>query len=138
MCSEKGLSTASKQLTGLVAKVIGVDISPHMQPDDMPENLWLQVSDPEPQQSSAWGIMYWPRSNGRRECRYHTAMNLRWQRVWPAFKRFMTQDAKVTLSRSTTSTVHSPFRLTTSTSSNRDSSRPASIEFDGRLTFGIL
>lgn len=45
---EKGFSTASKQLTGLAAKVIGVDISPHMQPDDMPENLWLQVSDPEP------------------------------------------------------------------------------------------
>ncbi|RJE27057.1 hypothetical protein PHISCL_00642 [Aspergillus sclerotialis] len=26
-------------------EVIGVDISPHMQPDDMPDNLWLQVDD---------------------------------------------------------------------------------------------
>ncbi|ODH37363.1 hypothetical protein ACO22_02638 [Paracoccidioides brasiliensis] len=26
-------------------EVIGVDISPHMKPDDTPENLWLQVDD---------------------------------------------------------------------------------------------
>ncbi|EAU38197.1 conserved hypothetical protein [Aspergillus terreus NIH2624] len=26
-------------------EVIGVDISPHMNPDDTPENLWLQVDD---------------------------------------------------------------------------------------------
>lgn len=25
-------------------QVIGVDISPHMKPDETPENLWLQVS----------------------------------------------------------------------------------------------
>ncbi|KAF7125885.1 hypothetical protein CNMCM5793_002244 [Aspergillus hiratsukae] len=28
-----------------VIKVIGLDISPHKNPDDMPENLWLQVDD---------------------------------------------------------------------------------------------
>lgn len=27
-----------------MVKVIGVDVSPHMKPDDTPENLWLQVS----------------------------------------------------------------------------------------------
>lgn len=26
-------------------EVIGVDIAPHMSPDDVPENLWLQVSE---------------------------------------------------------------------------------------------
>ncbi|KMU84154.1 hypothetical protein CIHG_01940 [Coccidioides immitis H538.4] len=26
-------------------KVIGVDVSPHMRPDDTPDNLWLQVDD---------------------------------------------------------------------------------------------
>ncbi|CAG8115608.1 unnamed protein product [Penicillium nalgiovense] len=26
-------------------EVIGVDIAPHMSPDDMPDNLWLQVDD---------------------------------------------------------------------------------------------
>ncbi|KAJ5444601.1 uncharacterized protein N7458_008473, partial [Penicillium daleae] len=29
----------------LLAKVIGVDIAPHMSPDDVPNNLWLQVDD---------------------------------------------------------------------------------------------
>jgi len=27
------------------SKVIGIDISPHMKPDETPENLWLQVDD---------------------------------------------------------------------------------------------
>ncbi|KAM5429848.1 hypothetical protein McanMca71_004307 [Microsporum canis] len=26
-------------------EVIGIDVSPHMKPDDMPDNLWLQVDD---------------------------------------------------------------------------------------------
>ncbi|KAJ9301648.1 hypothetical protein DTO217A2_7561 [Paecilomyces variotii] len=28
-----------------MTKVIGVDVSPHMKPDETPENLWLQVDD---------------------------------------------------------------------------------------------
>lgn len=31
-------------LNAFMIKVIGVDISPILRPDDMPDNLWLQVS----------------------------------------------------------------------------------------------
>lgn len=35
----------STDSTRLTLKVVGVDISPHMKPDETPENLWLQVRD---------------------------------------------------------------------------------------------
>ncbi|KAI9775044.1 MAG: hypothetical protein M1839_001596 [Geoglossum umbratile] len=32
-------------LTLWAQQVVGIDISPHMKPDETPENLWLQVDD---------------------------------------------------------------------------------------------
>ena len=115
-----------------LSKVFGIDICPHMSPDDVPENVNLEVSRvsscpncPCQTPPIRYGLFFFffscpaPCHAGR--CQSADAMRINLQAV-----------ADTSLSRWTISTDRLPSRQSTSTLSIRGSLRQAFTESDGR------